>query len=285
MIQKWILASICLLNLQALAEKREFQVPGLREFKLAGASGKVNIRAESGQKSVVVNYFISSPQIFKESCLLEISQAGSKVVARVEGKHKRSFKDECEVDFDILLPEGKDLELYLGNGKVKLAGAFGDIESDGGAADFTLNGSVKNLKVKTGRGEILAGKIGNKANVRSGSGSIELEFSEGRVLDLKCGSGSAKIRFDTLLEDAELDFSMGNGNLDLFAKHMPKSGEIKASLGNGNATFKLDPQASFRLSQSSGFFTGSSNEFGNSSNSKFHINVSHGTGALKITKL
>ncbi len=110
----------------------------------------------------------------------------------------------------------KNVELVTGSGEVGVARAdFDHLEMTVGSGDVSVSGSIRNLRVETGSGEIDVTELkSERAWLQSGSGEIEIRGVTAQRIEAQTGSGDVVARL---------------GNLSLWsARARTGSGEIRS---------------------------------------------------------
>jgi DUF4097 and DUF4098 domain-containing protein YvlB len=278
MKSKSLVLALFLFHQQGFADIRSFTVQNFREFDLEAQSGDIEITTAVG-KNVIVDFHKKDASFFDKNCTLHFENTDKKVKVKVAPVP--SFKGDCSVQFKATIPESVEVDLTSGDGKATFNGNYRKIEVKLGKGDFKVDGSVYSLEVQIGNGKVMANKIHKKAMIKIGNGDVDVSFTEGHSLDIRIGNGNTKASFETLAEEADLNFKMGNGNLDLLSRKNPKKAKIDVHTGFGNIDLKMDAKTTLRLYHKSGKGT-LRNELSISDKSDFRLDVSQGSGDLKI---
>ncbi len=147
-------------------------------------------------------------------CKLEINQEGDKVKVSVNNQKSnlRFTKDECQVDFKIIVPTKLNITVNNGSGNV-------DINNVRGEFDFAI-----------------------------GSGNLQMEKCEALKIEAKIGSGD--LILDGSITKANI--KVGSGNLKLIYKELPSTGELQIRSGSGDTTVLLPKDSKIKTEFSAG---------------------------------
>lgn len=149
-----------------------------------------------------------------------ITQEGNAV--HVGDRGDRSLLNNISIDYDIKVPAQAALNLHTGSG------------------DVSVDHVGRFLAADTGSGSVRAHGIHGEAELRTGSGDIELEQTAAGDVSAKTGSGSVRVRG----LNGGLSASTGSGDIDA-AGHL--SGAARLSTGSGSVRLHLPPDSRFNL--------------------------------------
>jgi DUF4097 and DUF4098 domain-containing protein YvlB len=113
------------------------------------------------------------------------------------------------VDVTIELPSDSRLDVDLGAGSLRADGRLGDCRVDCGAGGIHL-GETAALRVKTGAGDVTAGRVGGRAAIGIGSGDIRIDEIDGSAV-VKNSNGRSSI--GTVTGDAQV--KSANGSIEI----------------------------------------------------------------------
>ncbi|WP_337060096.1 DUF4097 family beta strand repeat-containing protein [Kineococcus sp. G2] len=110
-----------------------------------------------------------------------------------------SWLSPCEVDWELTVPEGLDLDLRTGTGDQELTGSFGAVTSRAGTGDVRWDGASGGpLDVETGTGDLdVRGQVAS-LRARAGTGDVEAWLdSAPTAVEVTTGTGDATVRVPT----------------------------------------------------------------------------------------
>ncbi|WP_432494018.1 DUF4097 family beta strand repeat-containing protein [Kineococcus auxinigenes] len=110
-----------------------------------------------------------------------------------------SWLSPCEVDWELTVPEGLDLNLRTGTGDQELTGVFGAVTARAGTGDVRWDSaSGGSLDVETGTGELeVRGEVAS-LRARAGTGDVEAWFDTApTTVEVTTGTGDATVRVPT----------------------------------------------------------------------------------------
>ncbi|MCI2238327.1 DUF4097 domain-containing protein [Paenibacillus sp. TRM 82003] len=110
-----------------------------------------------------------------------------------------SWLSPCEVDWELTVPEGLDLDLRTGTGDQELTGAFGAVTVRAGTGDVRWDaGTGESLDAETGTGDLdVRGEVG-QVRARAGTGDVEVRLDAApEVAEVTTGTGDATVRLPT----------------------------------------------------------------------------------------
>jgi len=247
-----------------LAETRSFPAKDLKELDIHSNSGDLDVQTASVSE-VKITYTKKDPSSFDKYCTLTFNQDRNKIHVNVN-KPQNTSGDPCRIHFEILMPEGRDLDVSVGNGNLTAKGSYSEMDANIGNGKLYIQGSIPKLDTKTGNGNVF------------------LDLAEARKLETKVGNGDIKATFGSIVEHADIDLKLGNGRVNLSSQKSPQKAELEIKAGTGDAELSFEDKTSFHLVHNSGFGK-VTNEFANTANSAFRIRVKNGTGNLYIKKL
>ncbi|MCO5994779.1 DUF4097 family beta strand repeat-containing protein [Actinoallomurus rhizosphaericola] len=126
---------------------------------------------------------------------------------------------DAAVQVDVELPAGSGLHASLGMGNVHCAGRLGDCEISSGAGVIWVE-DTHTLQVRTGGGDVTAGRVAGDARLTTGVGEIRLRRGGGTIT-IKTSSGAAWIGEavgNTRARSASGDIVIDQAHADVDAK-------------------------------------------------------------------
>jgi len=95
--------------------------------------------------------------------------SGRRVTVRGSGSGMQVW-----ADVEVLVPNGKNLEFYLGVGEINASEVSGDLRLDGHSGNMTASKIAGNLVVDTGSGGVTVNDVDGDLLVDTGSGSVSV---------------------------------------------------------------------------------------------------------------
>ncbi len=100
---------------------------------------------------------------------------------------------EAHADLRVLVPAGRNVQIYLGAGAAVATGVNADLRLDTGMGAVRCDNIHGTLKIDTGSGTVEARGTRGALDIDTGSGSVVVEDSDGDRLHLDTGSGSVAV--------------------------------------------------------------------------------------------
>lgn len=211
----------------ALADVQEFDAAQINRLEYNNSGGNLAISVSTDAKAKVS----FQKKTFESNCKMAVEQRQNTLFVNVESKG--FLNNDCDVDFQIVLPKNVALDLDTGSGDITIKGTSGDLNFRVGSGTITADAEIKNLDGKTGSGDINLSGLTTGGQLKAGSGDLDLTYTvapSAGVLDIKTGSGDAEIVFP---KNAKIHTSFAAG-----------SGELVNALGNTpNSAFKVSMKA------------------------------------------
>src|SRR5690606_2248969 len=134
----------------------EKSYPGdkIKNLVLENGSGNLDIASHQGSDVTVT---IEKRDYSEKNCKLTMKQDGAELLLKVEQIDEGFFNGDCEVDFQVRVPQASTLNyaLNLGAGNVTLNDIKGELSFNLGAGDLKANGiAVASLSGKSGAGNV-----------------------------------------------------------------------------------------------------------------------------------
>jgi hypothetical protein len=211
---------------------KSFDSTPIKKLIVSNGSGKVSISTSGSAKASASANKIK----VDENCVIVMEQNDTTLKVATEAKGVMS--NDCEVDFDIQVPQLVDLEIKTGSGKATVKDTKGKLsyrtgsggldfvgeatEVDGaaGSADVSIKGLLGNGELKSGSGDInivyAQVPTGAKLDIRSGSGDATVSLPEASKPKVNRKSGSGKLtNAFTTVADAGISINSKSGSGDL----------------------------------------------------------------------
>lgn len=115
---------------------------------------------------------------------------------------------EAHATLRILVPAGKDVDVYLGVGPMSATGVEADLRLDGSSGRVTTERTRGSLIVDTGSGSVSVTDHTGDALIDTGSGSVTASGVRDGDLRIDTGSGSVRLR-DVTVRDLSVDTGSG----------------------------------------------------------------------------
>ena len=233
-------AALVLLSLPAVASDtfdRTLSVGSQPDLYVSTGSGRIHVFPGNGSQIHVVGHVHSSwsgwggggenitERINRIVANPPIEQTGNSV--RVGEPRDRALYNNISIDYEVTVPAAVALNLHTGSGDV-------EVDSVG-----------RFLAASTGSGSVRAHKLNGPADLRSGSGDLELEETAGADVKAQTGSGSVRVHgfngsFNVRTGSGDIE---GDGHL---------AGMSTLSSGSGSVRLHLTPDSRFHLDASTG---------------------------------
>lgn len=279
-MKNYVLIGLCLYSgfLNAAIEQRRFDGDDLSSLQLDNIVGDIQISVSTDGDA----YVRADKVHFADHCRLSMEKVGAELrVSVTNGRHKHD--DDCEVDFDITVPESIALDLENGTGDLDIENTEGELDVKIGAGDITVDARVFELAAKLGAGNIdISGLVGD-VDIKSGAGDIDLRYqtkADRSKLNIKLGAGG--IRTENLSADTYI--KLGAGDIVLTYHPGFSEGLLDIKNGFGDITAYLPDSASVATDFLSGVGT-MRNDFAESNNASVHVSVRNGVGDLRLKKM
>ncbi|MET0419163.1 MAG: DUF4097 family beta strand repeat-containing protein [Actinoplanes sp.] len=155
--------------------------------------------------------------------------------------------DRCSVSYEVTVPEGVALQGESGSGDVELS-KVGAVELRLGSGDVRIAGASGAVGVETGSGDIEVSEVSGAVRLRAGSGDVNARRLGGTA-DAEAGSGNVIVELD---KPASARVHASSGDVTLLVP--AGSYRVRSSTGSGDATITVadDPAASLVLDGSAG---------------------------------
>jgi hypothetical protein len=166
------------------------------------------------------------------------------------------------IDLVITVPEGCDIQVNNGSGKIVVQGVSGRID------------------LRTGSGSIEMGELRGQIALKTGSGSISGVEIQGQIA-LKTGSGNIELEQATMQGNSCI--KTGSGSINVVGALDPH-GSYEMVTGSGTVHLTLPSYSSFRLNASTGS-GGVLNDFGNvesGAQPRAQLRIKTGSGTIHV---
>ncbi len=135
---------------------------------------------------------------------------------------------EAHAVLRIEVPEGRDLNVFVGVGGIEARGVTGDIELDVASGSIRAEDIRGYVSADTGSGDIVLQNIEGSVDADTGSGDIRLDGVRGDRTGADTGSGDVIAR--RLVTD-RIEFDTGSGRIEALDVESP---EVTVDTGSGD---------------------------------------------------
>jgi lia operon protein LiaG len=151
-------------------------------------------------------------------------------------------------DLQIAVPEGKDVAVNVGVGRITATNVKGDIKLDTSDGPVDATGITGDLLVDTGSGDVKVTRInGSSVSIDTGSGDVNGTTISAKELLVDTGSGEVSMS-DVTADRISLDTGSGNATLAVTNKLT----DLKIDTGSGDVTVSLPATTGAHLSVETG---------------------------------
>lgn len=220
---------------------KTFKADQIKNLKLNNGSGDVIIEGKNSSEAKVEAKKIK----WNEKCELEINQVGDVIDVAVTQKSSASSffsSNDCQVNFQIVLPSRVNLTTTSGSGNLDIFGVIGNMGVVLGSGDLKMEKiESESLQAQSGSGDLKIDGIINTADIKVGSGDVDLTYRKipttGSVT-IKSGSGNATLRMP-VESRIKVDFKAGSGKLTSELDQLQAAPySISMSAGSGDLRIK-----------------------------------------------
>jgi len=218
-------------------EVREFDAAKITAVEVKNSSGDIEVLPVTTGKARVVANKVE----FGEYCRFKTEQKGSTLFVEVE--KKGMFQDDCDVDLELSVAKGTNLNVRLGSGDLKVRGLSGDLGFQVGSGSVDVEAPIKRLDGKTGSGDMFVKGLTSGGTLRTGSGKINIEYLVAPALgelNMATGSGNAEVIFPKAAK-VQTTFAAGSGELINELGDSPES-KFKVSMRAGSGDLHIKKQ-------------------------------------------
>lgn len=162
---------------------------------------------------------------------------------------------DAYADLRVAVPQGRQVAVYLGAGKVAVTNVNGDLTIDVASAPVTSSNTRGELEVRVGSGAVQVTQARGDLSLNTGSGAVTVSDVRGESISIESGSGEVTV---TSLRSNDLRIDTGSGNIQATGLLAPQvsletgSGSVTADLsgevwnvnvetGSGDVTLKVPP--------------------------------------------
>ncbi len=219
---------------------KNFKADQIKSLKLKNGHGYVTVEGKASPEAKIEAIKIK----WSESCALEIRQDGGVVDVSVTKKSVSSslLSNDCQINFNIVVPPKIDLVAENGSGKVNISNINGDVEVVLGSGDLTMQ-KIDSGKIKsqTGSGSLSVDGVIRNADIQVGSGDINLVYRKvptAGTATINSGSGNTNI---SLPKESKIkvDFTSGSGKLTCEVDQLQTAPySISVDAGSGDLRIK-----------------------------------------------
>ena len=172
-----------------------------------------------------------------------VEMSGNRLQIEVPKVTGSLFRQGGSVAIEAIVPPGSSLEADSGSGELRAQGALLRAEVRNGSGGIDLE-DVGEARVTSGSGDVVLGDV-DTAVVTSGSGDIRLGRASGRT-EIRTGSGD-------VLAEAGSDITIGTGSGDAVVGST--TGRVRLSTGSGDLTIRTAVEGEIQAKSASGDVT------------------------------
>ncbi len=197
--------------------QHEFPVTGPQRLYIELQSGSVDVTAAPGD-TVTVQLSGSGADTVR----VEQTEDGVSVVG---ARRSGFFADRHDVAVTVVAPVGSSLVTKVGSATVRTQGSLGEVRISTGSGEVELDEVTHGAVVTAGSGSITAQALGSAASLKAGSGDIRVGQLAG---DSELVTGSGNI----LVDRASATVSLKTGSGDLTVRQAAGSVTVSAASGD-----------------------------------------------------
>jgi lia operon protein LiaG len=162
---------------------------------------------------------------------------------------------QAYADLRLIVPRGKNVDLYLAAGKIAVNNVEGDLNIDAASAGVTSTNTRGELRIGVGSGGVQVTQSRGELSVSTGSGAVALGDVRGEQVSVETGSGEVTA---TDIRSAQLSVETGSGDIRVSNLMAPQvslqtgsgavtadvSGElwsVNVETGSGDITLRVPP--------------------------------------------
>jgi len=216
--------------------ERTFETDTPVDLTVEIASGNIRVEARDTSRASVSVTGSRADEV-------EVDLRGSSL--SIIGPYRTGFGSlrSAKMDVHVVVPTGSRLSAKLKSADLIADGTLAQVRVKSGSGDIGLAAVTGDVSVEVGSGDVRAGTVGGDLRVRSGSGDVVLDRSEGSV-EVMTGSG------DVIVEDASGTVKLKTGSGDLRVNH--GHGDIDLTAASGDVIVNSIDQGRVRSRNASG---------------------------------
>lgn len=140
-------------------------------------------------------------------------------------QHRGFAERDIEVDVEVVLPTGSDLDVRTGTADLRAEGSYGAASLRSGSGALVVDTLTGAGLVETGSGDVHLARVGGELQVKCGSGDVTVAHAAAAVV---VSTGSGDVRLGEVLGD--LAVKTGSGDL-----HVARPlGDVTMTSGSGD---------------------------------------------------
>lgn len=176
-------------------ERRSFDVDGGATVIVTTENGAVDVRAATGDRVEVEAVLVASDA---GDARFHVVEAAERLEIHGECVDD-SWWDECQVGFDVVVPDDVNLVVRTDNGHIGVDGAGADVElesGNGAIAAENLAASQARARTSNGRIALAFATAPADVEVRSGNGAVVVRVPEGDAYDVETSTHNGAVDVD-----------------------------------------------------------------------------------------
>lgn len=221
--------------------REDFVVTGPIRLQAKGLSGDIHVRTHTENTVVVELHTAGDEQVLAG---VKVIYTADQAVLDIDTKPMASggiFVQRHDVDIEIVMPTGCDVQLSTASGDMTLEGAYGEVSLNSASGDIKVDECImKRFEVSVASGDV-HGSAGRSTSVNVVSGDVDLLVTQPSRVEVHSISGDIDIDIrrglltdvnaSTLSGDIEsnIDFTIGGENdvaVDVELRIQSLSGDI-----------------------------------------------------------
>lgn len=209
---------------------------GIRRIVVKAGSGMLDIRGESGRRSIDASgVACASREAQLEKLQIRVERDGDRLLISTdmpEATFSPSswFGSYARLDLSLRVPAGIALDVDDGSGEARISNV-GDLHVTDGSGSLHIENVQGNVDANDGSGEMTIAHVQGSVRVRDGSGEIKIEDINGELVIVEDGSGAITI------DKVQGNVTIGNDG----------SGEIQIADVTGSVKIEDDGSGDIRI--------------------------------------
>lgn len=208
-------------------------------IRVATTNGGITVqRAAVAEVTIKAEIRAVSEQRLADTRIIAERRDGTLVVEVAWPDGQRKGSEGC--NFEITVPDAKDVDARTGNGAIKLTGLAGKAYARTSNGSITITGQDGPIDANTSNGAIRIKAATGQLIVKTSNGGIEIEDAAGHV---EASTSNARIK--VRLADSNpgpVQLHTSNGSVDL-AVGKGFMGQVKMSTSNGSVNITAPANA------------------------------------------
>lgn len=164
------------------------------------------------------------------------------------------FSNACGAELVLTVPRGVPVDLQTGSGDIEVADVVGDAQLRTGSGGIEVIGLRDgNLTARTGSGDIDATRIdAGEVELRTGSGEIRVDRLRARTVESRTGSGDIDLSVADGTPPRSIFAHTGSGEVSLLVPDASYAVHTDIGAGDEDVQVRQDPDAPHRIDVETG---------------------------------